>query len=200
MGKKSSMKDRAYMTATEWKTEGGGCKRDLRLVADRQRHGTSRQHLPLYCCALSFTPFTDPVMLREDAATGGAGSLGFLFDITQLVPYVQKYGSSPISGRKVSFKDVLTVNMHRNNEGAYHCPILNKVFTEHTAIVAVKAKGGDACNVYRYGAVFRFLRQTAHDLFWQAPPPLSLSFCLSPLTRVYLFYSLTHTAGKQSKS
>ena len=75
-------------------------------------------------------------MLREDAATGGVGSLGFLFDITQLVPYVQKYGSSPISGRKVSLKDVLTVNMHRNNEGAYHCPILNKVFTEHTAIVA----------------------------------------------------------------
>ena len=162
MGKKSSRKDRGYMTATEWKTEGGGCKREQRLDADRQRHGSARRNLPFHCCALSFTPFADPVMLREDAdgaADGGGGGgtgrggLGFLFDITQLVPYVQKYGSSPISGRKVTLRDVLTVALHKNGEGAYHCPILNKVFTEHTAIVAVRTKGGDACNVYSRQAV-----------------------------------------------
>ena len=43
---------RGYITATEWKTEWGGFK-------DRSRLPYSK--LPLHCCAISFTPFEDPV-------------------------------------------------------------------------------------------------------------------------------------------
>ena len=42
------------MTATEWRTEGGGFK-------DRSTGGFKR--LPFYCCAIAFTPFEDPVRL-----------------------------------------------------------------------------------------------------------------------------------------
>lgn len=43
MGKNQHSKDRLYVTATEWRTEGGGNKdRDLR---------TPFKRLPFYCCA-----------------------------------------------------------------------------------------------------------------------------------------------------
>lgn len=52
MGKKSTKKDRGYITATEWQTEWGGHK-------DKSR--STFKCLPFYCCAISFTPFEDPV-------------------------------------------------------------------------------------------------------------------------------------------
>jgi peptidyl-prolyl cis-trans isomerase-like protein 2 len=54
MGKKSASKDRGYMTATEWRTEGGGYK-------DRTE-GMPLRRLPFNCCAISFLPFDDPVV------------------------------------------------------------------------------------------------------------------------------------------
>ena len=52
MGRKSLKKDRAYLTTTEWAQEWGGYK-DKGQKPFRQ--------LPFYCCAISFTPFEDPV-------------------------------------------------------------------------------------------------------------------------------------------
>ena len=40
------------MTATEWRTEGGGFK---------DRSGGGFKRLPFHCCAIAFTPFEDPV-------------------------------------------------------------------------------------------------------------------------------------------
>lgn len=52
MGKKSLKKDRGYITATEWQTEWGGHKEKARAPF---------KCLPFNCCAISFTPFEDPV-------------------------------------------------------------------------------------------------------------------------------------------
>ena len=52
MGRKSLKKDRGYITANEWQTEWGGFK-------DRSKLPFSK--LPFHCCAVSFTPFEDPV-------------------------------------------------------------------------------------------------------------------------------------------
>ena len=52
MGRKSKAKDRGYMTATEWRTEGGGFK---------EASKTDYKRLPFYCCAISFLPFEDAV-------------------------------------------------------------------------------------------------------------------------------------------
>ena len=54
MGRKSLKKDRAYLTTTEWANEWGGYK---------DRSQKPFRQLPFYCCAISFTPFEDPVSL-----------------------------------------------------------------------------------------------------------------------------------------
>ena len=51
-GKKRAQKDRAYLTATEWREEGGGFKKKSGRVSGR---------LPFDRCAISFQPFEDPV-------------------------------------------------------------------------------------------------------------------------------------------
>lgn len=56
MGKKGEKKDRGYITASEWKTDGGGYKKNSADHAFRR--------LPYFCCAVTFTPFDDPVRAR----------------------------------------------------------------------------------------------------------------------------------------
>ncbi|KAL4568785.1 hypothetical protein LXL04_024401 [Taraxacum kok-saghyz] len=131
MGKKQHSKDRMYLTKTEWATEWGGAKsKELR---------TPFKRLPFYCCALTFTPFEDAVCTED----------GSVFDIMHIVPYIRKYGKHPVSGTPLKQEDLIPLTFHKNSEGEYHCPVLNKVFTEFTHIVAIKTTG----NVFSYEAV-----------------------------------------------
>ncbi|KAK9064898.1 hypothetical protein SSX86_016280 [Deinandra increscens subsp. villosa] len=131
MGKKQHSKDRMFITKTEWATEWGGAKsKELR---------TPFKRLPFYCCALTFTPFEDAVCTED----------GSVFDIMHIIPYIRKYGKHPVSGVSLKEEDLIPLTFHKNSEGEYHCPVLNKVFTEFTHIVAVKTTG----NVFSYEAV-----------------------------------------------
>lgn len=73
MGAKSKQKDRSYLTNKEWKEEWGGAK-----VGGAA--GLPFSQLPFYCCALTFTPFEDPVCTSD----------GSVFEIVHIVPYIQK--------------------------------------------------------------------------------------------------------------
>ncbi|EYU44494.1 hypothetical protein ABFS82_08G058200 [Erythranthe guttata] len=130
MGKKQHSKDRMFLTKTEWATEWGGAK--SKEVARFQR-------LPFYCCALTFTPFEVPVCTAD----------GNVFDIMNITPYILKYGRHPVTGAPLKQEDLVPLSFHKNAEGEYHCPVLNKVFTEFTHIVAVKTTG----NVFCYEAI-----------------------------------------------
>ncbi|KVI02727.1 Cyclophilin-like peptidyl-prolyl cis-trans isomerase domain-containing protein [Cynara cardunculus var. scolymus] len=131
MGKKQHSKDRMFITKTEWATEWGGAKsKELR---------TPFKRLPFYCCALTFTPFEDAVCTKD----------GSVFDIMHIIPYIRKYGKHPVSGAPLKQEDLIPLTFHKNSEGEYHCPVLNKVFTEFTHIVAVKTTG----NVFSYEAI-----------------------------------------------
>ncbi|KAI3717054.1 hypothetical protein L1987_68378 [Smallanthus sonchifolius] len=131
MGKKQHSKDRMFITKTEWATEWGGAKsKELR---------TPFKRLPFYCCALTFTPFEDAVCTED----------GSVFDIMHIIPYIRKYGKHPVSGVPLKQEDLIPLTFHKNSEGEYHCPVLNKVFTEFTHIVAIKTTG----NVFSYEAV-----------------------------------------------
>ncbi|KAL4431394.1 hypothetical protein ABPG75_006650 [Micractinium tetrahymenae] len=127
MGKKRAQKDRAYLTATEWREEHGGFKGD--------RRGPSFKRLPFTHCAISFQPFEDPVCTAD----------GTCMDIVNAVPYIQKFRKHPVTGEPLELKDLIRLNFHKNADGEYHCPVLNKVFTEHTHIVAVKTTGNVYC-------------------------------------------------------
>lgn len=131
MGKKQHSKDRMYITKTEWATEWGGAK--------SKQLQTPFKRLPFYCCALTFTPFEFPVCTAD----------GSVFDLMHITPYIRKYGKHPVTGAPLKQGDLIPLNFHKNSEGEYHCPVLNKVFTEFTHIVSVKTTG----NVFCYEAI-----------------------------------------------
>ncbi|KIY92185.1 peptidyl-prolyl cis-trans isomerase-like2 [Monoraphidium neglectum] len=131
MGKKRSQKDRGYITAKEHAEEWGGFK-------DRSR-GAPFARLPFNCCAITFTPFEDPVCTDD----------GIIYDIVAVVPYVRKFGRHPVKGTPLALGDLIHLNFHKNADGEYACPVTGKVFTDHTHIVAVKPTG----NVYAWEAV-----------------------------------------------
>ncbi|GFZ18826.1 plant U-box 49 [Actinidia rufa] len=131
MGKKQHSKDRMFITKTEWATEWGGAKsKEIRAPFKR---------LPFYCCALTFTPFEYPVCTED----------GSVFELMNIIPYLTKFGKHPVTGALLKKEDLITLTFHKNSEGEYHCPVLNKVFTEYTHIVAVKTTG----NVFCYEAI-----------------------------------------------
>ncbi|KAK7367623.1 hypothetical protein VNO80_09638 [Phaseolus coccineus] len=131
MGKKQHSKDRMFITKTEWATEWGGAK--------SKDNRTPFKRLPFYCCSLTFTPFGEPVCTPD----------GSVFDIMNITPYIIKYGKHPVTGTPLKLPDLIPLTFHKNSEGEYQCPVLNKVFTEFTHIVAVKTTG----NVFCYEAV-----------------------------------------------
>ncbi|GMH41521.1 hypothetical protein BSKO_09431 [Bryopsis sp. KO-2023] len=130
MGKKQHSKDRLYLTTKEWKEEWGG---------NRGPREVPFTKLPFYCCAITFTPFEDPVCSPD----------GCVFDIVHAMPYIRKFHRHPVSGEPLEVRDLIQLKFHKNSDGEYHCPVMNKVFTEHTHIVAIKSSG----NVYCYEAV-----------------------------------------------
>ncbi|CAH9118945.1 unnamed protein product [Cuscuta epithymum] len=131
MGKKQHSKDRMFITKTEWATEWGGAKsKEIR---------TPFKRLPFYCCALTFTPFEDPVCTED----------GSVFEVMNIVPYIRKYGKHPVTGAPLKQEQLIPLTFHKNAEGEFQCPVLSKVFTEFTHIVAVKNTG----NVFCYEAI-----------------------------------------------
>ncbi|GFY86636.1 plant U-box 49 [Actinidia rufa] len=131
MGKKQHSKDRMFITKTEWATEWGGAK--------SKEVGAPFKRLPFYCCALTFTPFEYPVCTED----------GSVFELMNIIPYLTKFGKHPVTGALLKKEDLIALTFHKNSEGEYHCPVLNKVFTEYTHIVAVKTTG----NVFCYEAI-----------------------------------------------
>lgn len=130
MGKKQHQKDRMFLTTKEWKEEWGGFK---------EKKSLPFQRLPFYCCAITFTPFEDAVCAPD----------GTVFDVTNIVPYLQKHHKHPVSGDPLALEDLIPLTFHKNTDGEYHCPVLNEVFTPHTHIVAIRTSG----HVYCYKAI-----------------------------------------------
>eukprot|EP00798_Chlamydomonas_sp_ICE-L_P013541 gene13541-19411_t len=60
-----------------------------------------------------------------------------------------KFKRHPITGQPLALKDLVKLNFHKNTDGEYACPVMGKVFTVHTHIVAIKTSG----NVYCWDAV-----------------------------------------------
>lgn len=130
MGKKQHSKDRMYITKTEWATEWGGAK---------AKDTTPFKRLPFYCCSLTFTPFEDPVCTAD----------GSVFDLMNIIPYIKKHGRHPVTGGTLKQEDLIPLTFHKNSDGEFQCPVLNKIFTEFTHIVAVRTTG----NVFCYEAI-----------------------------------------------
>lgn len=133
---KSKQKDRAYITASEWKEAGGGKSLDT-------SQGKTFKRLPFNCCAITFKPID---IKHSNAVVTDDGTV---MDITNAVPYIQKFKKHPVLGTPLTLKDLTRVTFHTNDAGEICCPVLGKVFNENTHIVCVKTTG----NVYCWEAV-----------------------------------------------
>ena len=56
-----------------------------------------------------------------------------------------KYKRHPVTGEPLGLRDLTKLNFHKNSNNEFCCPVMEKVFTEHTHIVAVKTTGNVFC-------------------------------------------------------
>ncbi|XP_033116993.1 RING-type E3 ubiquitin-protein ligase PPIL2-like [Anneissia japonica] len=131
MGKRQHQSDKMYITSKEWTNLFGGKKKGSGK-SDFKR-------LPFDHCSLSLQPFEHPYCTKE----------GVIFDLTSILPYLKRYGLNPITGEQMDTKGLIKLNIHKNSNGKYHCPVTFKVFTDNSSIVAIKTTG----NVYAQEAV-----------------------------------------------
>ncbi len=95
--------------------------------------------LELDCCSLSFLPFEHPVCSPQ----------GHIFELENIVPYVQKFHRNPCNDEPLELAQLTKLHFARNESGDLQDPVLNKVFNEHTHVVAIKTTG----NVFAYEAI-----------------------------------------------
>lgn len=51
---------------------------------------------------------------------------GTVYDIVNIVSYIQKFKRHPVTGEPLGLKDVIALHFAKNAEGQYHCPVLHK--------------------------------------------------------------------------
>ncbi|KAJ3055105.1 RING-type E3 ubiquitin-protein ligase ppil2 [Rhizophlyctis rosea] len=102
-------------------------------------HGFKR--LPFFCCSLSLQPFEHPVCTPE----------GICFDLLNIVPWLKKYGTNPVTGEKLDAKSLIKLHFHKAENGDFQDPVTFKTFTDSTHIVAIRTSG----QVYAFETVQR---------------------------------------------
>ena len=136
MGKRQHQKDKLYLTTTEWSQLYGGRRATADLERELLRHF---KRLPFGHCCLSLSPFRDPYCNRA----------GYVFDICALVPFVRRHKVDPVTGEPAELKDYIKLNFSRDSDNQLQCPVLFKVLTENSHVVAIRTTG----NVFSYEAV-----------------------------------------------
>ncbi|KAF1796461.1 hypothetical protein V8B55DRAFT_1346495 [Mucor lusitanicus] len=138
--------DKLYITHSEWSGEVGQHSASAGISGKTASSGFKR--LPFYCCSLSLQPFEHPVCTAD----------GVIFDLVHIIPYIKKYGTNPVTGEKLQTKDLIKLNFHKNEKDEFYCPVTFKVFTDHTAIAAIKTTG----NVFAYDTIEKLNIKAKH--------------------------------------
>jgi peptidyl-prolyl cis-trans isomerase-like protein 2 len=148
MGRKSKRKDRAYITASEWKQQGGG-----KGTTNNKNQEEGFRRLPFHCCAIGFTPIPVVSSSKEEEEGSGVNAVvtddGTVMDIANAVPYIRQHHTHPVTGEPLELKDLTRITFHTNADGEICCPVLGKVFHDNSHIVAIKSSG----HVYSWEAV-----------------------------------------------
>lgn len=137
MGKKHKhSKDKLYRTVGELESHHVDSNREFEL-------STLHRRLKFDSCCLSLNSVSDkPVGLCDD------DKFCYVFECDLIVKFLEKYQIHPINGKKLAVSNLIELKFHKNNENQYHCPIIYKLFNQHSKIVANKKSG----NVYSFEA------------------------------------------------
>jgi peptidyl-prolyl cis-trans isomerase-like protein 2 len=75
---------------------------------------------------------------------------GVIFDNAAITPHLMRHGVDPVTGNPMTSRDLIVLNMDRDEStGRWQCPVLNRPFTDRTAIVAIRQRPpGNEANVY----------------------------------------------------
>ena len=76
---------------------------------------------------------------------------GTTFDLTNILPWLKKHGTNPVTGLPLKSNELIKLHYAKNDEGEMVDPVTFKVFTDNTHIVALKNTG----NVFAYDTVER---------------------------------------------
>jgi len=131
MGKRQHQSDKLYVTSKEWAEFFGGHK--------KTKNNSAFRRLPFFCCSISLQPVENPYCSKE----------GHVFDESNILPWLLRYKTNPITGKKMKMADMFKLKFHKNNDGKYHCPVLFKTFNQNSHIVAIATTG----NVFSNEAV-----------------------------------------------
>ncbi|GMK57825.1 hypothetical protein CspeluHIS016_0406590 [Cutaneotrichosporon spelunceum] len=129
--------DKVYVTYSEH-AAGGHTASSGGKAAEKGRQEMMR--LPFDCCALSLQPFKNPVGVIQDTKPGEERRAD-VFDLVNIVPYVRKFKTNPVTGKPLETSQLVKLNFAKNAEGNYHDPITFKVFSNHVHIVFLKNTG-----------------------------------------------------------
>lgn len=103
--------------------------------------GASFKRLPFNFCAVSLQPFEHPVCTAD----------GTIFDLTNILPWLKKHGTNPITGLPLKSNELIKLHFAKNDDGDMVDPVTYKVFTDNTHIVAL----GNTGNVFAWDTVER---------------------------------------------
>lgn len=130
MGKNT---DKLYITHSEWSGKdlhgatGGSLNQDRSGLAKR----ASVQ--PFWTCSISQQPIS--------ANNAMADSQGYVFDIKNIVPYIRKHSTNPVTGLPMSTKDLIKLHLSTNNEGQFIDPVTHKEFQQLTPAILIRTSG-----------------------------------------------------------
>lgn len=135
------MANASQITHSEWASEDAYSASAGSGIAKSKAPDTTFKRLPFNFCAVSLQPFKTPVCTPE----------GHIFDIDNILPWLLKHGTNPVTGRPLKSEDLIELQFSKNDEGEMVDPVTYKVFTDNTHMVALKNTG----NVFAYDTVER---------------------------------------------
>ncbi|XP_050305000.1 RING-type E3 ubiquitin-protein ligase PPIL2 [Anthonomus grandis grandis] len=134
MGKRQHQKDKMYLTYTEWSTLYGGKK-----AGTQSKEELNFKRLPFDHCCLSLQPYEVPFSDLD----------GNIFDLDALIPFLKKYKVNPVTGKPLDFHSLVQLNINKNSDGEFECPVLFKPITNSSHVCAIATTG----NVFLWEAV-----------------------------------------------
>jgi peptidyl-prolyl cis-trans isomerase-like 2 len=72
-----------------------------------------------------------------------------MFEFEHLFSFVRKHKRNPVTAHPMTTNEIIKLNMAKNPDGHWHCPVTFKVFNNNTHIVAIRPTG----HVYSYEAI-----------------------------------------------
>jgi peptidyl-prolyl cis-trans isomerase-like 2 len=127
-------KDKQYQSAREHRAT----QQERSGSAGIAGGGVVQRRLPFSHCALTLVPFETPVCNRQ----------GILFENTAVVAFILRHKVDPVTGEAADTSSLIHLNMDKNEEGVWQCPIMTKPFTDHSKVIAIIQPDGKVANVY----------------------------------------------------